>query len=218
MAIMNFAGAKILCVMAHPDDEVLGCGATLARAAVMGAEVRVLLGLKRTDVAERDCWEVVRQQFVAAVRHLGAFPLLPDDSLVEDTLFCSVNRCVELIVPYVDWCDVLFTHHEGDAHESHRLITRAVEIASRPFRRRRTIIQCEIPTSTDQSFKNSFSPNLFVSVDENDVTKKLEAMAMYDRELAHGRNPQNLRRLLQIRGEQIATHYAEAFIIARAFL
>jgi len=209
---------KVLCVVAHPDDEVLGCGGTLWRAASEGDEIRVLLPIERSDPRGLKHWAMLREQFERAVKHLGGQAFIAEPSIVEDGVEANTMRLHGIVEPFVDWCDVVVTHWSSDVHQAHRAIARAVEIATRPFRRRRIVLQCEIPTSTDQGFTNTFSPNLFVRLDEGHMRRKIEAFALYGTEQAPGRDPEGLLRQAQLRGAQINAELAEAFFLSRAFI
>jgi LmbE family N-acetylglucosaminyl deacetylase len=216
--LLQFGNARVLCVAAHPDDEVLGCGATLSRAAEAGADVRILLPVKRCDLRGEANWELHLQQFSAAAQHLGGEAIISENSIPELHIEAETMALHALIEPWADWCDIVFTHWHGDAHQAHRAVARAVEVATRPFRRRRQVLQYEVPTSTEQAFRNTFAPNLFISVNEHHVARKAEAMALYTTEQAPGRNPQSVERWAAVRGEQVGVPYAETFVIARAFV
>lgn len=215
--MIDLAGARVLCVAAHPDDEVIGCGATLARVAERGGEVRVLLPLKRSDPRGITHWPQLLDQFSQAVGHLGAQAIVPDNALGEERVAAELMALHRLIDPFVEWCDIVFTHWFGDVHQAHRSVARAVEIATRPFRRQRTVVHYEVPTSTDQAFRDTFSPNFFVRLDETHVKRKIDAFAFYTTELAPGRDADGLRRRMELRGAQVNTAVAEAFVLSRAY-
>ena len=64
----------------------------------------------------------------------------------------------------------------------------------------------------------TFSPNLYVKVTQEDMERKLSAMEIYKGELAPGRTPLSLERLLRMRGEQIGAEFAECFCVARWYM
>lgn len=216
--MMSFAGLKLMCVLSHPDDETIGCGATLARAAREGAEVKVYLPFRRLDSPARDDWSTALAQFRAATQLLGAEPVLPREWRLESEFWQQPHALLGELEPHLEWADLVITHWHGDVHQAHRVVSQAVELGTRPFRLRRRVLQCEIPSSSDQSFMRTFTPNLFVPIQAQDAAAKLAAMALYEREQAPGRNPASLERWLHIRGEQIGTDLAEAFAVARWFL
>ncbi|MFO1127102.1 MAG: PIG-L family deacetylase [Rhodospirillales bacterium] len=215
--MIDLKGKRVLCVAAHPDDEVIGCGATLCRAVERGAEVRVLLPLKRSDPRGIAHWTQLVTQFYQAVAHLGGTAIVPDDALAEEHVEAETMGLHRLVEPWVEWCDIVFTHWPGDVHQSHRSVARAIEVATRPFRRQRIVLHYEIPTSTDQAYRDTFSPNFFVHVEDRHLKRKLEAFALYTTETAPGRDGDGLRRRLELRGAQINAAVAEAFVLSRAY-
>jgi len=99
-------------------------------------------------------------------------------------------------------------------------VSRAVEIATRPFRRRRDVLLFEIPTSTDQRFGGSgsaFAPSQHVVLNESQARRKCDAVARYSTEAAPGRTAEDVERHLRHRGAEIGVTFAEAFVVARQF-
>ena len=214
---MVLAGERILCVVAHADDEVLGCGATVARVAEAGAEVRVLLPVKEGSGRGIINADAKARNFAKSVRLLGAHPVIPEDAITEVEAEFSTMALHAVIEPWIEWCDVVLTHWHEDVHQTHRAIARVVEIATRPFRRHRHVIQFEVPTSTDQGYRNTFLPNLFVRVEERHVARKAAAMAVYTTEQCAGRSAESVRRRALLIGERYGVDFAEAFAVARTF-
>ncbi len=215
---MALLADRLLCVIAHPDDETLGCGGTLARAADSGSEVRVLLPVRRTDLRGIAVWDELIEQFAAATKIVGAEAVIPVGQMTEEAAEADVKALHELVVPHVEWCETVITHWPHDVHQVHRQVARAVEIATRPFRRQRAVAFMEVATSTDQTWGQAFAPNLFVHLDEAHVQRKLDAMACYTSEGAPGRDSADLELQMRMRGRQIGAPAAEAFILARSYV
>jgi LmbE family N-acetylglucosaminyl deacetylase len=223
---------RVLVIAAHPDDEVLGCGATAARLAQEQHEVHfAILGegitsrhVQRSDADEGQLAELHRQAR-AATDKLGAKSLvlqkLPDNRL--DTMpLLEVVKVVEELVNRMK-PDVIYTHHPGDLNVDHGVVHRAVLTATRPVagQQVREIYAFEVPSSTDWSFGSLqpvFRPNVFVDVSAT-LETKIAAMACYEteaRKFPHPRSPEALRTVAQRWGSVVGCHAAEAFELVRS--
>lgn len=210
---------NVLVVVAHPDDEVLGCGGTIAKHVDAGDRVTVLLPLKRGDPRGIATWDHLVTAFRRSCETLGAegriHALLMDETQAES----QMHLLHDIILPQVEDADLVLTHWPGDVNQVHRGVARAVEIATRPFRRRRAVSCFEIPTSTDQAFGGSpgFSPSEYVILNEQQARRKCDALAHYGDELVPGRQVEDVERKMRVRGAEAGALYAEAFVVARRF-
>jgi LmbE family N-acetylglucosaminyl deacetylase len=223
---------KVLVIAAHPDDEVLGCGATAARLAQEHHEVHfAILGegitsrhAHRSD-ADASQLASLHKQAQAAAAKLGAKSLvlhrLPDNRL--DTVpLLEVVKVVEELVDRMK-PEAIYTHHPGDLNVDHGVIHRAVLTATRPVAGQpvREIYAFEVPSSTDWAFGNlqpQFRPNVFVDVSAT-LEAKIAAMACYQtesREFPHPRSPEALRAVATRWGSVVGCAAAEAFELVRS--
>ncbi len=215
---MDLAHKRIVAIIAHPDDETIGCGGFLHKAASLGASCKVILPIKRGDPRGLANWDLLLQQFQNACTYLGAEAILTSEQVCDLTADHHILKIYELILEHINWADIVLCHWQGDTHQAHKAVYRAVELATRPFRNPKTVLCFEIATSTDQGFVQTFSPNCFVELSARDVSQKTKAMAQYTTEIVAGRAPMNLENQMRLRGSQIGTEFAEAFVIARHFI
>lgn len=223
---------KVLVIAAHPDDEVLGCGATAARLVSEGHEVYfAILGEgmtsrhpQRSDT-EAGQLAVLHERAHEAADKVGAKSLflhnLPDNRL--DTVpLLEVVKIVEDIVERLK-PGVIYTHHGGDLNIDHEVIHRAVLTATRPVigQTVREIYAFEVPSSTEWAFQRlepSFRPNVFVDVTRT-IETKIAAMEIYEteaRRFPHPRSPEALRAIAMRWGSVVGCAAAEAFELIRS--
>lgn len=216
----------ILAVVAHPDDEVLGCGGALARHASRGDDVRILILADGVSARGSDPAKIQRRRKAAeaATKELGARELmwrdLPDNMLDKKPLL-EIVQTVEAVIGEVN-PDVVYTHHAGDLNIDHRLVHQAVVTACRPLpaSQTRLVAAFEILSSTEwasPSAATAFSPQLFVDV-TGTMERKLAALRCYEEEMRpfpHPRSEQAVRALAMYRGVMAGFDLAEAFEIVR---
>jgi LmbE family N-acetylglucosaminyl deacetylase len=218
---------RVLAVAAHPDDEVLGCGATLARHADQADVVSVLVlgtgALSREGAATAEV-QRLRLQANEAGRILGIHEVsvldLPDNRFDSWDLL-DVVRCVERELRRVD-PEVVYTHHPGDLNVDHRRTFEAVITACRPQGPGgpRRILSFEVASSTEwqaPSVAPVFAPNVFVDVTQT-LDRKVRALEAYAGEVRgfpHPRSVEALRALASWRGASAGMPAAEAFVLVR---
>jgi LmbE family N-acetylglucosaminyl deacetylase len=219
---------NILVICAHPDDDVLGCGATLARHAAAGDHVTVCFLTDgegaRASATERHVRK--RQQAAEqAASILGVqaleFGQFPDNRL--DTIaMLDLARHVEGLASQFP-ADVIYTHHGGDLNVDHRLVFQAVMTAYRPIASHsqpETILTFEVPSSTEWSSPEVgpvFVPNHFVDVSPT-LDQKLRALDAYHDEMRpfpHPRSSEVVKTLAAWRGANSGLKAAEAFTLVR---
>ena len=215
---------NILVIAAHPDDEVLGCGATIARHVAEGDRVAVLfmadgVGARAPEDRERD---LTSRQMAAkcACAELGVTDVTilchPDNRMDQVALLDivqDIERVVERCQP-----NIIYTHHAGDVNIDHRRVHDAVASAcrSQPGFCLRQLLFFEIPSSTEWRSPASmapFAPNWFVDVSDY-LPKKLAALSVYGEELRafpHPRSIEAVEHLARWRGATVGVVAAEAF-------
>jgi LmbE family N-acetylglucosaminyl deacetylase len=216
---------RVLVIAAHPDDEVLGAGATMARLAHEGAEVHVAIvteGCTSQYPDRPDLIEVKRAQAQAALEILGGTALhfgnLPDMQL--DTVpLVRVNRFLEEVVRAVA-PDVVFTHHAHDLNRDHRIVHEASVVACRPDSRHpvRALYAYDVLGVTNfGGVTPSFAPGVYFE-SLAFLDRKVRALGAYDievRPFPHPRSAEAIEAQGRVYGALSATAWAEAFQVIR---
>jgi len=223
---------SVLVVAAHPDDEVLGCGGTIARHADAGDQVQVLIVAegatsrqKQRDrnqaTSELSTLAQAAQQAGAILGAQGVELLdLPDnrlDSLDRLDLIKQIDERIGRHQP-----QVVYVHHAGDVNVDHRRLHEAVVTACRPTPGQpvRRLLSFEVASSTEWQPPGSaptFQPNWFVDISAQ-WPRKREALAAYASEMRpwpHARSLEALEHLACWRGAQVGVEAAEAFCLLR---
>ncbi|MCS6808079.1 MAG: PIG-L deacetylase family protein [Bacteroidota bacterium] len=228
---------RILTIVAHPDDEVLGVGATIydlihtyncsVRAVILGEGIT-----SRADTHNPEHWRkelgIHRTNIHAAAQIIGYasvgiydFPDNRFDTVALLDIVKVIEKEKQEFQP-----SVIFTHHGGDTNIDHRRTFEAVMVATRPMRGEpvRTILTFETPSSTEwQAFNypNYFQPNVYYSISREALEAKIRAMESYEferRPFPHPRSPQALEILARRHAVTIGAEYAEAFMLIRSIM
>ncbi|MBR4073272.1 MAG: PIG-L family deacetylase [Clostridia bacterium] len=218
---MNF-----LLVVAHPDDEAIGAGATIKKLINKGHTVNVCFMCSEAKARNfRPDDEELKSDTMACLKYLGVsevyegcFPniqmnTVPHLDLVQFIEKAIINSKAEIII----------THHPADTNNDHHQTSIAAQAAMRLFQRRQDITQLkemwfmEILSSTEWSVDssiNGFRPNVFVEVGEEGIESKIYALSLYRgvmRDFPHPRSNEAIKGLAAYRGAQSGTNYAESF-------
>ena len=217
---------KALVVAAHPDDEVLGCGGTMAALAAAGCAVKVAfvadgVGARGTAMQGLDerrgaAYDACRR-LGAEIVHVGSFP----DNRLDTVALLDIVQMVEGVVAQHSPALVL-THHPGDLNVDHRRVAAAVLTACRPVAGHpvSTILSFEVSSSTEWNHPGAqpaFVPDLFVDISAT-LDVKLDALRCYGSEMRpspHPRSFEAVEHLARWRGAVVGAQAAEAFKVLR---
>ena len=148
-------GLPVLALVAHPDDEVLGAGGTLALHALRGDEVHIVFLTDGVGArgADRAAEERRAEAAIKAASILGARPprfLGFPDNCVDRIALLDVVQAIEAVIASVQPATV-YTHHAGDLNIDHAICHRAVLTACRPLpgSKLRRIYAMEVASSTE---------------------------------------------------------------------
>ena len=217
---------KYLLVVAHPDDEVLGAGASISKwaqsgdtvdVAIMCAEAKARAFRPMDSELEDDTRKAISNLGVNHV-YKGIFPNIMMNTVPHLELVQFIEAAIRESEP-----DVVITHHPADTNNDHLMTSMACQEAVRLFQRRADLKPLgefwymEVLSCTEWSLNtafNRFHPNLYVEVGIDGVKKKLQALNMYRgvmRPYPHPRSEEALKGLAAYRGAQSGCYYAEAF-------
>lgn len=201
---------RILVVVAHPDDEVLGCGGMIAKHVEAGDAVNMLMFSSRPETrdAAYDAADVLGHQGLDISDQV--------DQRFDDSLFVGLVDWVsqELVIQVPD---IVYTHNPDDLNLDHSLTARAVLTALRPSAWRGTILAFETISSTEFGV-TPFQPNWYEPLTDEHIQKKIAALWCYPtevREQPHPRNTEGILNRAALRGDEICVDYAEAFRLLR---
>lgn len=225
----------VLVVAAHPDDEILGVGGTVARHVAEGNQVYALIlgegqtsrGTHREEV-NRAVVDELHQNTLESAKAIGFreifFADFPDNRFDQVDLLDiikSVEQKIDELQP-----QIIYTHYSGDLNIDHQYTARAVLTAARPIGEYcvEEIYAFETLSSSEWNFNYSaqpaFCPNVFVDI-TNYYDKKEQAMKCYVSELCEFPHPRSLTgmdTLSKMRGMAAGMKRAEAFMLIRKSL
>lgn len=223
---------KVVVIAAHPDDEVLGCGATIAKHVKSGDDVHVLIlaegQTSRDTRRDRSKNLAVISELCEAAREaadvLGAVTVtLKDfpDNRMDSIDLLDVVKVIEDYI-HLHKPNIIYTHYYGDLNIDHRITNQAVMTAARPVPGSsvKKILFFEVPSSTEwqvSSIGFRFDPNWFVDVSDT-LDKKIEALKKYEQELRSWPFPRSVDAVAHLagwRGASIGVVAAEAFVLGR---
>lgn len=214
-----------LVVVAHPDDEILGFGATGAKLAAKGEVVQPVIMCGSVDARTKRPKDVELAENIDAANSLvgfatpslGDYPNIRMNTVPHIELVRFIEEKIFEFQPLR-----IFTHHPADLNDDHRQVARSCLAAYRLFQRRsedspvKSVHFMEIMSATDWASDTSlasFRPNLYVEVTA-ELDTKLEALKCYRnvmRDYPHPRSEEAIRGLAAYRGGQSGQRFSEAF-------
>lgn len=221
-------------VAAHPDDELLGLGASMHKLIKEEGVTThvVILGegiTSRSDTRNVAVWkeelEKHHQNMYSAAKIIGYHSVKSynfSDNRFDSHALLDIVKVIEHEKENFQ-PDIIFTHHGGDLNIDHQLTFQAVMTATRPMQEEcvKAVITFETSSATEWQAScdpRTFTPNLFMEVSEEDLQAKIDAMAAYQyetRSFPHPRSSEALRIMAQYRGYTVGKQLAEAFQIVR---
>ena len=209
---------NVIVLVAHPDDEVLGCGGWMAKMSAEGHDLTVLFatdGVRHPPIStdsKEDSYSANAVLGVARenIHYLGVPTQRADGHVLRDY--------TQLVEQLAGQPDMVIIPSRTDLNVDHLFAHQLGMICFRPVKRRVRIVEMEILSSTEYG-EDSFNPNFYVDI-SGYVEKKTEALSKYSKqvlEFPHPRSPQAVTIKAQQRGLEVGCNSAEAFRIIRWF-
>lgn len=216
--------AAILVVAAHPDDDILGCGASMAKWSKQGRSVTVVTVSDGVTARQSSPEDAAKRRAAgeAALVGLGVRRFhshaLPDNRL--DTV--PMLQLAQLVEDHLREVqpEIVVTHSLSDLNIDHRCVAEAVLTACRPQpgSQVRRLLSFEVPSSTGwMPGPAPFDPRYFVDVSTTLAAKLVSLQHYHDemRDWPHARSYQGVEHLARWRGSSVGVEAAEAFEVAR---
>jgi len=212
---------RVLVVVAHPDDEILGVGGTIIRHLDDNNLVYVCIVteayqpywsesyIKRKKLAQNNVDKFLK----ITKRYNLNLPTVKLNMIPTGEFNQKIANVVNEVNP-----NIIYTHDKSDLNHDHKLIFQACLVATRPPKR---ISLMTFETLSETEWGNElFQPTSFVNI-ESTIDRKLAAMSMYDMELKeypHPRSIKGIKNLARFRGTSVCLKYAEAFKLIREII
>ncbi|WNS74812.1 PIG-L deacetylase family protein [Bacillus sp. DTU_2020_1000418_1_SI_GHA_SEK_038] len=218
---------RVLVIAAHPDDEILGLGGTIAKHTSQGDEVHILMVTEGSSTQYKDRPEMIKQKKkeMSKVKdilnigniHFVNFPDMRLDTLAHIEVNNPITKAIHKLQP-----EVVYTHFYGDVNKDHRVIFDSTMVAVRPSAdfAVKKVICYNTPSSTEwnvQQGHTAFMPNMYVDI-TSFLEKKLKALNEYKSEMRKYPHPRSLEAIkihANYWGSHIGVEAAEAFMLVR---
>ncbi|MFQ5707996.1 MAG: PIG-L deacetylase family protein [bacterium] len=216
---------KVLVLAAHPDDEVLGCGGTIARLGAEGHEITTVIFCENASVRYNNTMNgKIENMARECAKVLGVknpvFLRMPDQKLDTYSALEMAQMVERVIKEYQP--EMIFTHHGGDINEDHQVLFEATMVATRPLPlgKIKSIMTYETISSTEwgvSNYHSSFRPNVFYDISKT-LPVKLQAFGSYVSEIREFPHPRSIE-AIEIRakdwGARVGVPAVEPFQLIR---
>lgn len=224
--LLNVNKNTVLIVAAHSDDEVLGCGGTIAKhvdngdlvfVAFMTDGVGARISCENKEINER---YISSEKAIEVLGVAKSFRFDFPDNQMDSVSLLSVAQKIESVINEIK-PNIIYTHFAGDLNIDHQVTHRAVMTACRPqaWCSVKEIYCFEVLSATEWNSNTmvAFIPQKIVNITEQ-WNRKQSALQAYEKEMRdapHSRSFECVEALAKLRGNTHGINFAEAFYIER---
>ncbi|MEG2396910.1 MAG: PIG-L deacetylase family protein [Oscillospiraceae bacterium] len=216
---------NILVFAPHADDEVLGCGGTIAKHINSGDKVFVCIATRpKAPIFKDELFDIIRSETIASHKFLKiekTFFLELPAVMVEEVPRHQINSKISAVIDEVK-PDIVYMPHFGDMQKDHTLVAEAIMVAVRPKNTHKVKTVLSYETLSETEWNMPHSANMFIPNVYNDISEfleiKKEAMSYFKSQLDEFPNPRSLEAveaLAKYRGSTILANAAESFMLVR---
>jgi len=216
---------KILVMAPHPDDEVLGCGGTIAKHNNEGDEISLCIVTKAytpdwsEEFIKNRTYEIKKSKGILGINktYFLDLPTAKLDTIPQKEINEKISAVVNEAKP-----DIVYLPHKGDLNKDHRLVFESSLVALRPvIHRIKKVCSYETLSETEWGQNSEqFIPNVYENISKT-FENKIKALKAYKSELRQYPHPRSLKivkALARKRGSEIGVEYAEAFMLIREII
>ncbi|MDA7841199.1 PIG-L family deacetylase [Gammaproteobacteria bacterium] len=216
---------SILVVVAHPDDEILGAGATIHKLSSLGIKVNCLILSSKAEArSTKDSAETLLKKIKSSGDLVGV-----SDYTLGFFKNIALNTYPHLeVVQFIEdgiskyQPTTIITHHKSDINNDHVITSKACMVAARMYQRQssenqvHSLLTMEIPSSTNWAYQSSepYQANYYCHVSKENLEKKINALKAYGdvlRPEPHARSINAINSLAVTRGSECGNNLAESF-------
>ena len=223
---------RVLIIVAHPDDEVLGMGGTIYKYTSQGIEVDLLIVTdgsssqysQRSDIESILAAKKIETRKCADLLGINKifYGNLPDMKL-DAIPHIEINRVIEGVIDEVK-PSIVYTHFSGDVNKDHRCVYESTLVACRPVKNQcvKKLFSYSVPSSTEwniQTENSVYTPNWYEDISGEYAEIKYKAFSCYETEARpypHPRSTEYLSILDSAEGLKVGLQAAESFILLRS--
>jgi LmbE family N-acetylglucosaminyl deacetylase len=215
---------KILIIAPHPDDEVLGCGGTIAKYKEKNDKIYLCIVTKAytpdwsEEFLKNRPKEIAKSNKILGIHHTFFldYPTVKLDTIPQKELNDAISKIINTVKP-----EVVYIPFKSDLNKDHQIVCESSLVALRPHNHKvKKILSYEILATTEWGgMPESFTPTVYIDITDT-FSIKIEAMKAYKSELRsylHPRSLQGIETLARKRGSEIGVEYAEAYKLIREF-